>query len=227
MNELRTDATSQVRWIVYGLLLVTSVGGMVGRIWSVESSLGKTPLLSANDRSRWATVRALVDHGTFALDEVIFRDRQQTKRDREWYSIDMVRHKGPDGAEHFYSSKPPLPTVMMASAYWCLQKVTRATLADRPFYVVRCLLLLANVVPLAVYLWLVFRLVERYGRTDWGRLFVAASAAYGTFLTTFAVTLNNHVWAAVSAAIALYAAAGPIRPLPSTRIFIRRSFLPF
>ena len=125
MNELRSDATSQVRWIVYGLLLVTSVGGMVGRIWTVESSLGKTPLLSANDRSRWATVRALVDHGTFALDEVIFRDRQQTKRDREWYSIDMVRHKGPDGAEHFYSSKPPLPTVMMASAYWCLQKVTR------------------------------------------------------------------------------------------------------
>ena len=34
MNELRTDATSQVRWIVYGLLLVTSVGGMVGRIWT-------------------------------------------------------------------------------------------------------------------------------------------------------------------------------------------------
>lgn len=207
MNELRSDATSQVRWIVYGLLLVTSVGAMVGRIWTVKSSLGKTPLLSANDRSRWATLRSLVDHGTFALDEVIFRDRNQTKRDREWYSIDMVRHKGRDGVEHFYSSKPPLPTVLMAPAYWCLQKVTGATLAYRPFYVVRCLLLLTNVLPLAVYLWLIFRLVERYGRTDWGRLFVAASAAYGTFLTTFSVTLNNHVWAAVSAAIALYAAA--------------------
>ena len=206
MNDLRSDAASQVRWIVYGLLLVTSVGAMTGRIWTVKSSLGKTPLLSANDRSRWATVRALVDHGTFALDEVIFRDRHQTKRDREWYSIDMVRHKGPDGAEHFYSSKPPLPTVMMATAYWGLQKVTGATLAERPFYVVRCLLLLANVLPLAVCLGLIFRLLERYGRTDWGRLFIAASAAYGTFLTTFAVTLNNHVWAAVSAAIALYAA---------------------
>ncbi len=206
MNELRTEAAHQLRWMVYGLLLVTSVGAMIGRTWTVKSSLGKTPLLSANDRSRWSTVRALVDHGTFALDEVIFLDRKQTKRDREWYSIDMVRHKGPDGAEHFYSSKPPLPTVMMASAYWCLQKVTGATLADRPFYVVRCLLLLANVLPLAVFLWLIFRLAERYGRSDWGRLFVAASAAYGTFLTTFAVTLNNHVWAAVSAAIALYAA---------------------
>lgn len=206
MNDLRTDTGSQIRWFVYAMLLVTSLGGMIGRIWSVQSSLGGTPLLSANDRSRWATIRALVDHGTFALDGVIFKDRGQTKRDREWYSIDMVRHRGPDGCEHFYSSKPPLPTVLMAIPYWCLQKLTGVTLADRPFYAVRCLLLLANVLPLAVYFWVLFRLIERYGRTDWGRLFVAAGAAYGTLLTTFAVTLNNHVWAAASAALAMAAA---------------------
>ncbi len=203
MNDLRPDAGCQIRWFVYALLLVTSVGGMIGRIWTVKSSLGETPLLSANDRSRWAAIRALVDHGTFALDDVIFRDRAHTKRDREWYSIDMVRHRGADGCEHFYSSKPPLPAVMMAVPYWCLQKLTGVTLADRPFYVVRCLLLVANVLPLAVYFWLLFRLIERYGRTDWGRLFVAAGAVYGTFLTTFAVTLNNHVWAAVSAVLAM------------------------
>lgn len=205
MNDLRPDAGSHLRSFVYALLLVTSVGGMAGRIWTVESSLGETPLLSANDRSRWATIRALVDHGTFALDDIIFRDRAHSKRDREWYSIDMVRHRGRDGAEHFYSSKPPLPTVIMAAGYWCLQKLTGATLADRPFYVVRCLLLAANVLPLAVYFWLMFRIIERYGRTDGGRLLVAAGAAYGTFLTTFAVTLNNHVWAAVSAGLALAA----------------------
>ena len=32
-----------------------------------------------------------------------------------------------------------------------------------------------------------------------------AAATLGTFLTTFAVVLNNHVVAAVSAAVALYA----------------------
>jgi len=127
MNDLRPDAGCQIRWFVYALLLVTSVGGMIGRIWTVESSLGETPLLSANDRSRWAAIRALVDHGTFALDDVIFLDRDQTKRDREWYSIDMVRHGSADGCEHFYSSKPPLPTVMMAIPYWCLQKLTGVT----------------------------------------------------------------------------------------------------
>jgi hypothetical protein len=46
---------------------------------------------------------------------------------------------------------------------------------------------------------------ERFGTTDWGRIFVVAAAACGTFLTTFAVVLNNHVIGAVSAAVALYA----------------------
>jgi len=80
MNDLRPESGAQIRWFVYALLLVTSAGGMIGRIWTVESSSGKTPLLSANDRSRWATVRALVDHGTFALDDVIFRDRGMSYR---------------------------------------------------------------------------------------------------------------------------------------------------
>ncbi len=206
MSDVQAKTTAQFRWMVYGLLLATAVGSMIGRLWNVKSALGETPLLSANDRSRWATVRALGDHGTFALDDVIFLDRRQTKRNREWYSIDMVRHRGADGAEHYYSSKPPLPTLMVAAAYWGLRQATGATLAEQPFYVVRCLLALVNIVPLAIYLGLMFCLLERYGRTDWGRLFVAAAAAYGTFLTTFAVTLNNHVWAAVSAAAALYAA---------------------
>jgi hypothetical protein len=44
------------------------------------------------------------------------------------------------------------------------------------------------------------------GRTDWGRIFVLATAVFATFLTTFAIVLNNHVQGAVCAAIALYAA---------------------
>jgi hypothetical protein len=50
-------------------------------------------------------------------------------------------------------------------------------------------------------------MVERYGKTDWGRIFVIAAAAFGTFLTTFAVVLNNHVTGAVTALAAIYTAA--------------------
>ena len=66
--------------------------------------------------------------------------------------------------------------------------------------------MLLGVVPLVVYFVLLSRLAERFGSSDWSRvLFVMAAACFGTFLTTFAVTLNNHVPGAVSAAIAIYA----------------------
>src|SRR5688572_28286368 len=55
------------------------------------------PFLSGNDRSRWLTIRALVERGTFALDDVLL-DRHV------WNTIDMVKHRGPDGEMHLYSS---------------------------------------------------------------------------------------------------------------------------
>lgn len=199
------SARRDLRWAIYSLLILAALGSAIGRIWSVKSSLGATPLLSANDRSRWATVRSLVDHGTFEIDQVIFLDSQQKKRNREWYSIDMVRHRGWDGREHYYSSKPPLLSVLLAGAYWLVKTCTGATLTGQPFYVVRTLLVLCNVLPLGLYFVLLAKLAERYGRTDWGRVFVVAVGTQATFLTAFATTLNNHVPGAVSVLVAVYA----------------------
>jgi hypothetical protein len=198
------DLHATWRRTVYCLLIVLATASMTGRILAVKSSLGGTPLLSANDRSRWATVRSLVDLGTYQIDDVIYRRGGQ--RDREWYTIDMVRHRGRDGHEHYYSSKPPLLATILAGKYWLLQQFTGATLAERPFYVVRALLLTTNVLPLVLYFAMLAALVERIGVTDWGRVFVMAIATWGTFLTTFAVTLNNHLPAAISLTVAVYAA---------------------
>jgi hypothetical protein len=49
-------------------------------------------------------------------------------------------------------------------------------------------------------------LAERFGTTDWARLFIIAAAAFATFLTTFAVVINNHLIAAVCTTAAVYAA---------------------
>jgi hypothetical protein len=200
------DPLSRIRYAVYGLLIVTCLGTVLGHLAAIRSPRGGTAMLSANDRSRWATIRSLVDHGTYALDDVVFRDARQQKRDNEWYSIDMVRHRGGDGREHFYSSKPPLLATLLAGEYWLIQRTTGATLAEQPFYVMRVMLVLNNVLPLALYFVLLAGLVERCGQTDWGRLFVMAAAVFGTFLTTFAVTLNNHLPAAISVAVAVFAA---------------------
>ncbi len=171
----------------------------------VESALQqqarvRRPFLSGNDRSRWCTVRALVeddmrvDGAPYAIDKVI--------QQRNWDTIDMVKHDG-----HLYSSKPPLLPTLMAAVYWPIYHLTGATLGTHPYEIGRFMLVLFNVVPLAIYFLLLAALVERLGTTDWGRIFVMAAATLGTFLCTFAVTINNHLPAAACAAAALYPAA--------------------
>ncbi len=231
---------ARLRWAVYWLLITVSVGGMVGRILSVDTvnreELQKQvarhgerimgPALSANDRSRWCTIRSLVEYGTYEIDEILFppataEDRIAAQagapadgtavrpfppRSELWFSIDVVRHPNREGELRFYSSKPPLLATLLAGEYWLIHQVTGATLEEYPYDIARFMLITVNVLPLAVMFVLLARLVERLGTTDWGRMFVMAAATLGTLLTTFAVTLNNHVPAAVSAAAALYAA---------------------
>jgi hypothetical protein len=159
----------------------------------------RRPFLSANDRSRWCTARALVEPdmrvegAPYAIDKVI--------QDPNWDTIDMVKHDG-----HLYSSKPPLMATLMAGIYWVIYHITGMSLATHPFIVGRIMLVIINVIPLAISFILLARLAERYGTTDWGRLFVMAAATFGTFLTTFAVAINNHLIAAVCATVAVYCA---------------------
>lgn len=155
------------------------------------------PFLSSNDRSRWLTVRALVEQGTYEIDALIGLPN--------WDSIDKVQHRGRDDQLHLYSSKPPLLSTLVAVPYWCIHRLTGATLGTHPYEIGRFLLLLVNILPLVCMFVLIARLVDQFGQTDWGRIFVVAVATLGTFLSTFATVLNNHIVAAVCATVALYA----------------------
>ncbi len=160
--------------------------------------LAQRPFLSANDRSRWCTVRALVEEdmgvegAPYSIDKVTIEPN--------WDTIDMVKHDG-----HLYSSKPPLFPTLLAGQYWLIHRLTGATLATHPYAIGRFMLVTVNVVPLAIAMLLLASLVERLGTTNWGRFFVMAAAAFGTFLTTFSIVLNNHLPGAISALIAVYA----------------------
>lgn len=215
MSTPADDPQARLRRTVYVLLVVLSTGAVLGRILAVDSvdqpkAELRRPFLSANDRSRWCTVRALVEPqmrvegAPYAIDKVI---QQPT-----WDTIDMVKHDqqgrgglGPDEG-HLYSSKPLLFPTLLAAEYWVIQRLTGFTLGTHPYAVGRFMLITVNVIPLLGYFLLLALLVERFGRTDWGRVFVMAAAAFGTFLTTFAVAINNHLLAAISAIVALYAA---------------------
>lgn len=210
MTPASADPSARLRWGIYLVLIALAAGNMMGRLLAVnsvdkialEQSRGgreilQRPFLSANDRSRWMTIRSLVEQGTYQIDAIVGRPT--------WDTIDMVQHRGRDGELHLYSSKPPLLATLLAGEYWVIHRLTGWTLGDEPYAVGRLMLVTVNVLPLVLMYFLLARLVERFGTTDWGRVFVMAAATLGTQLTTFAVVLNNHLVAAVSAAVALYA----------------------
>ena len=222
-----SDSHAALRRSVYLLLIAIAAGNVAGRLFAVnsvdtirlESHINlqtarnhtgggepvrrelERPFLSANDRSRWCTVRALVEHGTYAIDRIIVEPN--------WDTIDMVKHDGrgnpapgPDEG-HCYSSKPPLLATLMAGEYWLLHRVTGKTLGSHPHELGRILLFTWNVIPLVAYLVILAGIAERYGRTDFGRILVMAAGAVGTLVTSYAVVFTNHWPAAFAAMLSL------------------------
>lgn len=173
-----------------------------------ETRPNPAPMFGSNDRSRWATVRALVDEGTYVIGRrTNFADGTGPWDDRGiifedgYQSLDKVMD--PDTGL-FYSSKPPLFPTALAGEYWLLKHLFGWSIVADRWWVVCTILLTVNVLPFAAFLVLMSRLVEDYGATDFGRVFTVAAACGGTFLTTFAVTLNNHTPAACCALFAVY-----------------------
>ncbi len=191
---------SSTRWAIYWILIVCSVGVMSARLWQVQKlSYGRpVPFLSANDRSRWCTIRALGDYDTYAIDPVL-----QAEGGRSWDTIDKVLHWGRDNRPHFYSSKPTLLPTVLAWPYVAIRSATGLNLAEDTFPVVRWMLLLTQIVPLVAFFWAIGKIADRVARTDWTRIYLMAAATFGTYVTTFAITLNNHLPAVVCVSVAL------------------------
>ena len=61
----------------------------------------------------------------------------------------------------YYSSKPPLLTVLMAGEYWLLKHALGWSIDGQTNEIVRIGLLTFNVLPLILYLWMMGRLAER------------------------------------------------------------------
>jgi len=187
-----------VAWLLIGMAIVIQVA----RILGVTAVHGELPFLSANDRSRWCAMAALMEDGKWEIDRV--GDILDSKgKSKIWSSIDIVRHRGADGKEHFYSSKPPLLTAMYAALCKPITLVFGKKLTEEPFLVGRTMMILVNVLPLALWwIWL-FYWLEKNLSDAWSRFVLLNLALWGTFLTTFAATLNNHLHGAMFFAMSL------------------------
>jgi hypothetical protein len=213
-----------VRQLAYALLITAAVGAAAGRILGVERvyepSLSRDekdsedrrglwpakrpnpmPTHGDNDRSRWDTVRALVDEGTYVIGRREPGGDVGIITEDGWKTIDKVLK--PD-TQKFYSSKPPLLPTLVAGLYWLLKLLLGWSITADAWEVVKTILLLINWLPLLFYLLLLARLVERWGATNWGRIFVMTAACFGTLVTPFLTTFNNHTIATFAAVFALY-----------------------
>jgi len=198
------DEPRQRRFQMHAILIAVTLMLVAGRIATVLNTEGDAAFLSANDRSRWVTVAALVEKNTWAIDELI--TIKTDRGHRLWDTIDKVRHVGPDGRLHYYSSKPTLLTSMIAGVYWTLNAVTGLKMTDHPIYVPRLLLLLINLPVLALFLITTTMVIEWSRVTDFAKRLAVIATCFATFATPFAISLNNHLFAvaATSLTLAIY-----------------------
>jgi hypothetical protein len=193
--------------------------------------------LTANDISRYCTVWALLERGSFAIDECPWQKETQ----------DKVRKADPFSREtpapvHVYSSKPPLLATIVAGLLAPVRLATGIPIDARreqpriqrdverdipgrpgmtrfiretpapavwPVYInyLKPVIALLNVVPFVIFLVLYTRLLDRVAPNDWAWFLSLIAAAYANFLVVFNTTLNNHTIAGYSAFFATYALA--------------------
>jgi hypothetical protein len=186
------------------LMILITVGLLCGTI------LHRSHLIySPNDSSRWNTIYYLVQHGTYEYLPVTVKDVPWAIQDEKpskitkplLWTIDMIMVDG-----KLYSSKPPLLPTVLAGLTWVTQKVTGQTFHENPWFIERTILIVAQVIPFAVMLVLLRRHLFRASESPFVRQFAMGVACFGTLLTPWVVTLNNHVIAAATGMIALDAA---------------------
>jgi hypothetical protein len=160
-----------------------------------------SPVLCPNDASRWSTIWSLVEKHTYVIDGT------------PWDTIDKVHRDG-----HDYSSKIPLLPTMLAGEYWLIKHLTHWSIKDKTNEVCRTIIFTVNVLPLIIYLVLIGGLIGRHVSSPWWRVYWLVAAAFGTYVTSYSVTLNDHSLSGWSALFALYSGVrilyeGDRRPL--------------
>lgn len=143
--------------------------------------------ISDEELARLATVQAIVEHKTLAIDQTDF----------------VSTHLRTTRNDHFYSDQPPVMSVLLAPSYWAMRKAG-VDFAKRPDLAMYLLTLIGVTIPVAAASGLLYRMgrlfeLRRPWRATLGLVTVLASG-----LISYATVLNAH---APAAALVLCAAA--------------------
>ncbi len=143
--------------------------------------------MSDEEMSRWATVQALVEHQTFAIEVTDFsHTRQRIKV-----------------ADVYYSDQPPTQGLLLAGPYWLLFKLG-IDFKHRPALVEYLLTMIGVTVPVAAAAGMLYRMGRLFElRRPW-RAGLAIAVVLGSGLISYATVLNPY---APAASLVLGAAA--------------------
>lgn len=152
-----------------------------------------------NDGSRLATVEALVDHRTLAIDQSIFvRSPAHADAPNPYTPGDeSLRLQGTqdklliDG--HYYSDKSPLPAFWLAACYELLQRVTGLTAREQPRWFCYLMTVLSAGIAYVISVWSIWRLAQRQALPSAMCVFLTASLGLATVAPVYARQVNNHI----------------------------------
>ncbi|HEV2293686.1 MAG TPA: hypothetical protein VGR35_07510 [Tepidisphaeraceae bacterium] len=137
--------------------------------------------VSADETARLATVQALVEQGTLALDDTLKHPPGQTIR-----SFDGKR----------YSDQPPVMAVLLSGSYWIMYRYG-LSLEENAILVPYLLTIIAVTLPVAGAAGLVYRMGRLFELKRPIRAGLGAAVVLGSGLLSYGVVLNAHAPAAV------------------------------
>jgi hypothetical protein len=240
MSDDAGEATKATTWRgPAGTVIILMAIGLAAGL-----TLRMPTLLEANDISRWCTVWALLERGTYSIDDCPWQSRTQDKvmRRDPWWTGENSGKPGEtvEPPKRFYSSKPPMmPTLIAGMIYPARQligkpidhetetpRIARNVRVDDPaapggarvelqtpephkwslhVAYLKPVLIVLNVLPLGLMLVRYRRYLDSGEHADWPWLASLAAFSFGTYLTVFTSTLNNHLVAAWAAFFAFFA----------------------
>jgi len=150
---------------------------------------------SWNDQSRFATMEALVENPSniprFAIDYTTWG----------WWTGDKIF----DG-KHFYSTKPPVLSVIGAGIYYVLYHGFHLDYSNMRhegiIYFVITFLLMG--IPAALMLSLFYDLMHRMGLSRHQAIFLTIALGFGSFYLPYTTIFNNHTFAGIAIFISFY-----------------------
>lgn len=184
-GNVAAHARSKEDWLpthfVAALMMLASLA-MV--LWNLQDA----SLNNANTGSRYATIEALVDLGTYYIDDTHYV-----------HTIDKMRV-----GEHYISSKPPLLPTYGAAVYWVYQKLTGETIADHEGNVVRTVSFFTGLLFHAVFVVYLYRLCLLLFRRRLAILVTLAVGCFGYLGVAYATAINNHSVAAAISIVGMF-----------------------